>query len=156
MPRGSKPGECRGGRKFLPGQSGNPAGREPTVLTRQFLQYNRETINNALAKIIGMTFPEVKEEYDKDENTVLEKMIMSIIIKAIEEGCHTRFGMLLDRLIGKVRDAPPIFGLPQTHINDPEELKKIDTEKAIVYEVLMTEAGKFQRPRPQLVGNNDQ
>lgn len=98
MARGKK----TGGKDFKPGQSGNPAGGPglPQDL-RDARKMTAAEVTRILTELIDMS-PEAYIAFKP--RTKLEEIVMSLMNKAIEEGCTARLNLLFDRIIGKVKD----------------------------------------------------
>lgn len=58
-----------------------------------------------VTRILTELIDKTPEEYTAFKpRTKLEEIVMSLMNKAIEEGCTTRLNLLFDRIIGKVKD----------------------------------------------------
>lgn len=142
------------------GQTGNPGGRkkEPAAL-RRMKHYTRHDIDMTLLTYIGLTRPQLETKLSDERNppTLLELMVASVITRAIEQGCNVRLNFMLDRIIGKVKEAQPAIPLPETHIEQEAEqvAEATDAPKKVIYEVLMNDTGKFKHIRPQLKAANE-
>lgn len=96
--------------RFKPGVSGNPGGRPKYWLTP-------EKIREILSRLLNETEPRLRDMLGLDSGyPASDKWVASIIIKGIENGDASRFAYLLDRAIGKVKEA----------VDRPDELEKID------------------------------
>lgn len=95
-------GKKTGGRDFKPGQSGNPHGSPglPQDL-RDARKYTSAEVTRILTFLIDLE-PSAYAAYKP--KTMLETIVMSLMSKAIEEGCTARLNLLFDRIIGKVKD----------------------------------------------------
>lgn len=98
MARGKK----TGGRNFQPGVSGNPAGGPglPQDL-RDARKMTAAEVTRILTELIDMS-PEAYAAFKP--RTMLESIVLSLMNKAIEEGCTARLNLLFDRIIGKVKE----------------------------------------------------
>lgn len=73
----------------------------------------RDTVSRVMAKFLYATEPAALKEIasGSDENiTNLERVVASILLKAIETGDFTRLNALLDRSIGKVKEHVELEG----------------------------------------------
>lgn len=95
-------GQKTGGKNFKPGQSGNPAGGPglPQDL-RDARKMTSAEVTRILTYLIDLE-PAAYAAYKP--KTMLETIVMSLMSKAIEEGCTARLNLLFDRIIGKVKD----------------------------------------------------
>ena len=111
MARGFK----SGGKNFEKGKSGNPNGAPSKNVTRA-RKLNKVLVTELLNKFINMSMKDlivfirnnVPNSKDtaafKGEDPVIETMLASILVKAIQEGDQNRLNFIFDRLIGKVND----------------------------------------------------
>ena len=104
-----------GGRGFKKGQSGNPNGSPSKNITKA-RKLNKVLVTELLNKFINMSMKDlivfirnnVPNSKDttafKGDDPVIETMLASILVKAIQEGDQNRLNFIFDRLIGKVTD----------------------------------------------------
>ena len=125
-------GTKTGGRDFKSGDewTGNRKGRPayPADL-KGVKSLTRQELELRLKKMLDLPVTEIKRLMRTDSMTGMDKFILSIVYKGIVCGDAQRFGFLLDRMIGKVKD--------QVEISSPKPIiiDKLDGEK----EVLTTE-----------------
>lgn len=98
MARGKK----TGGKNWQPGQSGNPAGGPGLP---QDLRDTRKMTSADVTRILTMLMDlSPTERLAYQPKTTLEEIVLSLVGKAIEDGCTNRLNLLFDRIIGKVKD----------------------------------------------------
>lgn len=100
-----------GGKRFQPGQSGNPGGRPklPEEL-RKIKELHAEEVKRLFAKYARMTKEEVHAALNDQKTPIFEMVIASGLVKAVKEGDYTRLNFILDRTIGKPKaDASDII-----------------------------------------------
>lgn len=132
------------GRRIQKGQVLNPAGRPklPTEI-REAQKLTRTEFERLLQKFIWMPKDKLEEFYGNPEILMIDAMIASIIMRAVNDGCTVRLNFLLDRLIGKSK------------FNDGDDATtNVQIEKPVSFAgptfiVEMNENGKFVRARPR-------
>lgn len=83
--------------QFPKGKSGNPKGRRKLPEHLRFVnKYNNEEVKALVSHYLRMT-SEQAEGVIKKELSKLDLLIISILEKAITEGCHARLEYLLTR-----------------------------------------------------------
>lgn len=100
MARGKK----TGGKDFVPGNvhgKGRPKVPDDVKEARKLNQVEFERVAN---KYLYLTRDELKEAAEDPDTTVIELLVSSIIVKAVEKGDQMRLEFLLNRLIGRVVD----------------------------------------------------
>lgn len=97
------------GKRFLPGQSGNPSGRRklPEEL-KDIAEFTAEEIKRMFAKYGRMPVELVKEAANDLQIASIEAVIASGIMRAIKDGDYARLSYFLDRTIGKVTEKTEI------------------------------------------------
>lgn len=98
---------------WKPGQSGNPAGpgRLPDDVKQLVKASRANVIRTIHEQLFSMSHEEVRAVRAATKSArTLEVAVASIIDKAITMGDQARLSMLLDRLIGKVKEADPEDG----------------------------------------------
>lgn len=104
-PKNGKPTNSAG-KPFQKGQSGNPAGS--SAIARELghiKKINQTEVVDLLCRFAKMPTHEIAA-FGKDQtNKGLDMIVATIFIKAINTGDHTRLGFILDRIIGKVKEA---------------------------------------------------
>lgn len=113
-----------GGRDFQPGNKLGK-GRPPIPEdVREIRKISADTVKRLISRYVDMTAAELKVAAESDETPMLEKMIASVIAKALDAGDYTRIDFLLNRLIGKVTEKVEVK-LPEPFIvrkRDGEEI----------------------------------
>lgn len=96
---------------WQPGQSGNPSGRpklDPELRAIKNLT-NKELIEIGNLVIKG-NIEELKQVQRDPQATVIKTMIAAVAVKIISKGDMGALDVLLNRLIGKVKDETKISG----------------------------------------------
>lgn len=93
-----------GGRDFKPGESGNPAGREPLPEDiKQARKLNKIELERILNEYLYMTLKEIQVKANHAETPALEVFVAKIIGEGIKKGDHFRLNFLFDRVIGPIK-----------------------------------------------------
>lgn len=99
--------------RWKKGQSGNPAGGQKH---NQELKAIKNLTNAELIEVgnivIKGNVEELKRIARDDAETALKRMLASVVVKIISKGDMTALDVLLNRLVGKVKDQMDISGLP--------------------------------------------
>lgn len=77
------------------------AGRKPGALshgTYELRRYNRHQVEALLNGYLRLPFKHIKHLYEDDDLPSLDRLIVSIIFKAVETGDHLKLNALLDRM----------------------------------------------------------
>ena len=94
------------GKKFEPGQSGNPNGRpRKFVSTLKEQGYKLSEINDTLMALLSMDMNELKQVYDNENATVLEKAVAGALLKSIEKGSLYNIETIITRAMGKPKES---------------------------------------------------
>lgn len=103
--------------KWKKGQSGNPSGgraHDPALKAVRNLTKNElVTIGNLIIKNDFNTLLELSK---RDDATTLQRMIAAVAVRIVNNGDMAAFDVLLNRLVGKVKDEI----LHQGEINAPQ------------------------------------
>lgn len=96
-------GRKTGGRDIKPGTVLNPNGRPklPEEL-KEARKARRTDVEIALEKFMGMNMAEVKAYQKNPDATAFERILVSIIINAVNKGDHSRLSFLLDSWVGPI------------------------------------------------------
>ncbi len=87
------------------GQSGNPLGA--ALVPEDVRAFRRETpvtIARLLQKFLMMTPTELDLVSEDPATPMMDRFVISIIRRGVLDGDPMRFNMLLDRMVGKVKD----------------------------------------------------
>ena len=99
-----------GGRNFEPGNTfGKGAPKIPEDI-KEMRKLNTIELERILNKYIDMTSAELLAAQKNKETKALDRMIISTIIKATNNGDHKRIDFLLNRLVGKVKEKVEVTG----------------------------------------------
>lgn len=131
-------------KKWLPGESGNPAGRPkmPPEL-KAANKLTRVQFDTLLNEVLDMTTEQLNQLMSGPDTKQIAKMVGSIVQRAVENGCPVRMNFLLQKMLGKVEWAD------DRSLNvTPEDDKPKDSGP--VYVVRLNQNGKFVSARPRL------
>ncbi len=91
--------------QFKKGISGNPSGRPSLPIdVLKAKNINKVEFERVLNDFLMLPKEQLKVILDDDASTVMEQVLASFLDKAIAYGDHQRLGLILDRLIGKIKD----------------------------------------------------
>lgn len=118
----------KGGRRFQPGQSGNPSGKngasvDPAI--KAFKETTYKDFINKLQKYGAFTRQEIANELQRPDATMFEIMFGQIVASAAKGDKDAR-AVLLDRLWGKVKEVHEVH-------NYEKELAEIPKERIIEF-----------------------
>lgn len=105
-------GTKTGGRNFKKGQSGNPGGMTKEQAKARHL--TKETLKDLLNTLAGATMDDLRMIMDKRDTTALTRMIISGILSADASGDWRQIELVLQRLVGKVKDEVDVNVKPLT------------------------------------------
>lgn len=106
-----KDGKKYGGKDWLPGQSGNPAGRPP--MPKEVIEakkFNRVALEKLFLEWMDKPAETLQERFKDKTTPALEMMVISIIMSAIRKGDSMKLNFLLDRTVGKVKEQVELSG----------------------------------------------
>jgi hypothetical protein len=97
--------------KFQKGKSGNPNGRPKDAVGQAMRVMTAEEFIEIIDLVLLTPTSRLKEiiEDREDEHNQLQRMVASIVVKIVERGDMQALNLLLDRLIGKVKDDQAIM-----------------------------------------------
>lgn len=99
------------GKKFEPGETGNPNGRPRKYVSNLQAQgYKLSEVNDAIQALMSMDLEELKEVAINPKATVLELTIAMAIKKSIERGSLYSIETLLTRVYGKPKELTEATG----------------------------------------------
>lgn len=86
---------------FKKGKSGNPTGRpKKFVSLLKEMGYKKSEIADTMLAILAMDIDELKDVYQNQNTTILEKLVASAMKKAIEKGDLNSLEIILNRVHG--------------------------------------------------------
>ena len=94
--------------RWKEGQSGNPAGRTPTMPPEQRAalseakKLNKVNLEAAINNASSMSMKECNEFMKNPEATLLQLAVCSAFIKSIKTGDYTKIDPMVDRTVGPV------------------------------------------------------
>lgn len=113
--------------QFCVGKSGNPGGRPKTpddvLKARKLTRLEFERTAN---RMLFYSKAELKAALDRPECSMVEAIVGSLIVKAVQAGDPVRLTMLLDRLIGKVKDEVEVA------VPHPVVIRRLNGEELIL------------------------
>ena len=90
---------------FKKGQSGNPKGRpKKWVSTLTDSGYKMSEVRDCILVMMAMTMDELKDAFENENATALEKTIAGAIRKSITKGSLYSMETLMDRVFGKSKE----------------------------------------------------
>ncbi len=99
------------GKRFVKGQTGNPlgAGAHNKDL-RQLRRITQNEVSDLGSLVISGDLKALQAIKDDPTSSVLKVWFSAIAIKAINKGDASALGILLDRIVGKVKDKVEVMG----------------------------------------------
>jgi len=100
-----------GAKPFQKGQSGNPNG-QPRKLASQLkaIGYTKAEAAHTINAMLAMTMEELKEIFENQSSTILEKTIANALRKSLEKGSLYSIDTLLNRTHGKPTEMIDVQG----------------------------------------------
>jgi hypothetical protein len=103
------------GKKMKKGETLNPNGRPRKYVSLLKEQgYKRSEIDDCIRAMLSMDLSELKDVFDNDKATILEKTIAKAMVKSLEKGTLYSIETLLSRTYGQ-----PKQEIEQTVIEKP-------------------------------------
>lgn len=106
--------------QFKPGQSGNPQGarlHDPELrAVRNLTKKELADIGNL---IIKGDHKALRKLAKSESATVLQRMLASVAVRIIDKGDMGALDILMNRLVGKVKDEVALTNLPQVNVTLP-------------------------------------
>lgn len=120
-------GTKTGGRNFKPGKSGNPGGLTKDQAKAKHL--TRETLKDLMSTLNSATHEEMEEILGNPNTTALTLMFVKAYMVAAETGDMRQIEMILQRLVGKVKDEIDVTLKPRVIRRPSGERVIFGTEK---------------------------
>ena len=99
------------GRRFKPGQSGNPNGRPPIPEdVKKARKLNQAEFERVVNDLIGMSVERLEQIAEAKSTPVLHALIARILLKGIDERSRTELNYFVERFLGKVPDQAVVNG----------------------------------------------
>jgi hypothetical protein len=123
-----------GGRDWKPGQSGNPKG--PPAIdkhVREVKNLSAEEYLELASFLLRATDSDIEQVLSNPDSPKLEKIFAQVLKTTQETGSMSQLDLILNRLIGKPREAPPgeqsrnsetILAEIRKALNDPSDERK--------------------------------
>ncbi len=106
--------------QFKPGQSGNPlGGRAHDPELRAVKNLTKRELADIGNLIIKNDYDALKKLSKENSATVLQRMLASIAVRIIDKGDMGALDILMNRLVGKVKDEIALTNLPQVNVTMP-------------------------------------
>lgn len=113
-------------RPFQPGQSGNPNGRPPHPPELKEMQ---RLTKGQLEVILNKILFSRPEDLKNFQGSVLEIWLANGAAQAIKSGDYSRLMILIDRLVGKVKDSIEITAKPIEAWTREEKVKLLEESR---------------------------
>lgn len=101
--------------RFKKGESGNPAGRPalpPEI--RELKKLAKDDLEKLISLLLDATDQRIEEILNSPETPMIEKIMAQVLKKSYETGSMGQFDMVLNRVIGKVKEHIEHTGLKPT------------------------------------------
>ena len=105
----TRPNQTRGLRPWEPGQSGNPAGRPPDIVGRALKTLTRQDLSDLANVILAGEMRDLRRIAKDPAQPALKALIAQSLLGAYDRREFTTIDRILDRLVGRSRDAA-MFG----------------------------------------------
>ncbi len=96
--------------RWKKGESGNPKGRPPDMLGKKMRQLTAEEFAEIANLIIKGSIEELRAIARDDSQSALRVMIAAVAVKTISKGDMHALDILLNRLVGRVKEQVEISG----------------------------------------------
>lgn len=97
-----------GGRNWKKGESGNPDGKRAFPVELQ--RVRRMTVNeyaDMASKMLGSPILELERIYNDETEPGMNRVVAGVVLKAFQQKCGMTLELLLQRVLGRVRDVTP-------------------------------------------------
>lgn len=113
--------------KWKKGQSGNPAGRMPdSPELKKLKALTKSELTEVGNLIVKGDYVALKKMAKDDRATVLQRMLASVAQSVIYDGDMHKLDILLNRLVGKVKEEVNLTSnLPQVIVNLPSNGREV-------------------------------
>lgn len=115
-------GKLNGGKggtlkQWSKGESGNASGKPRKYVNDLKIEgYNLNQINGCIQVLMALTVDELKEVYQNDNATILEKTIANAMFTSLKKGSLYSLDTLLSRVYGKPKESTTIIDETVTEI----------------------------------------
>jgi hypothetical protein len=103
--------------RWQKGESGNPAGRPRKLVNNLNIEgYKLSEINDCIQIMMASTVDELKEIYQNNKATILEKTVANAMFTSLKKGSLYSLDTLLSRVYGKPKESTTIIDETVTEI----------------------------------------
>lgn len=123
MAKGTK----TGGKDFKKGWKGGPGRPKVPEDLKEVRKITNTSLETKLHEFLTMSAQELSGVKQNPKSSMLELMIHSIVVNAVNRGDQQRMGFLMDRLLGKVKDQIEVetYTRPLRELSNDELLKQL-------------------------------
>lgn len=118
------------GKRWVKGQSGNPLGKQ-THLDWKLRQLTRSEFAEIANMIIKGNIVELKKIIKDENSSALHCMVASVAVKCIQKGDMHSLDILLNRMVGKVKEEVELTGdiaAPQVIVSLPSNGREVQVD----------------------------